>query len=58
MEINLSREGLIAALESKDPAFTKELLQEAYRVKVASVGATVYLRGLIEISNICAKDCL
>lgn len=58
MEIDLSREGLIAALESKDPAFTKELLQEAYRVKVASVGATVYLRGLIEISNICAKNCL
>ena len=58
MNCNLDREGLIKALECKDPAFNKALLEEAYKVKVASIGPVVYLRGLIEISNICSKNCL
>lgn len=58
MNIDLSREGLISALESKDPEFNQALLEAAYRKKVESVGPVVYLRGLIEISNVCVKDCL
>ena len=33
------------------------LHQKAYEVKVKNRGKTVYFRGLIEISNQCAKNC-
>jgi biotin synthase len=57
-ELTLDREGLAAAIASEDAAFEEALRQEAYHVKVATVGPEVYLRGLIEISNICVKNCL
>ena len=57
-ELTLDREGLAAALACEDAAFEAALREEAYRVKVATVGPEVYLRGLIEISNICVKNCL
>ena len=57
-ELTFDREGLAAAIACEDPAFEAELCEEAYRVKLANVGREVYLRGLIEISNICVKDCL
>lgn len=34
------------------------LFEEAAKIKNKYVGNTVYLRGLIEFSNICNKDCL
>lgn len=34
------------------------LLKEAATVKDTTVGRKIYLRGLVEISNICSKDCL
>ena len=34
------------------------LLKKAQRVKEEMVGRKVFLRGLIEFSNICSKDCL
>ena len=57
-ELTLDREGLAAAIACEDAAFEQALREEAYRVKVATVGPEIYLRGLIEISNICVKDCL
>lgn len=36
----------------------KNLYNEAKEVKNKTIGNFVYLRGLIEISNICTKDCL
>ena len=57
-EITWDREGLAAAIACEDPAFEAALREEAYRVKVATVGPEVYLRGLVEISNICGKNCL
>ena len=57
-EITWDREGLAAAIACGDAAFEEALCKEAYRVKVATVGPEVYLRGLIEISNRCVKDCL
>ena len=57
-ELTLDRKGLTAALACEDAAFEEALCREAYRVKVATVGPEVYLRGLVEISNICVKDCL
>ncbi len=35
----------------------RRLYQAAYQVKLNHIGRKVHLRGLIEISNICAKDC-
>ncbi|HUW05017.1 MAG TPA: hypothetical protein VMW01_02040, partial [Williamwhitmania sp.] len=34
------------------------LFEKASAVKAATVGNKVYYRGLIELSNACAKDCL
>jgi biotin synthase len=36
----------------------QQLFLQAQSVKLQSVGNKVYFRGLIEFSNICAKDCL
>jgi len=36
---------------------TQALYKQAYDVKKQFVGTTVYFRGLIELSNICAKNC-
>ena len=57
-ELTLDRDGLIAAIECRDSAFERAIREEAYRIKVAHTGPEVYLRGLIEISNICRKNCL
>ena len=57
-ELTLDRKGLAEALACEDAGFEAALREEAYRVKVATVGPEVYLRGLIEISNICVKNCL
>lgn len=35
-----------------------QLFQQAQTVKLKTIGNKVYFRGLIEFSNICAKDCL
>jgi len=53
----LSNEDLVGFLEEKDPVKVKELLTTAYSIKVDNVGNKVYLRGLIELSNICIKNC-
>lgn len=36
----------------------QQLFQRAQSVKLQTVGNKVYFRGLVEFSNICAKDCL
>ena len=36
----------------------RQLFAEAARFRDARLGNTVHLRGLIEISNVCRKDCL
>ena len=43
------------AVENK--AELDALFEKAYNVKAENVGRIVYLRGLIEISNICQKNC-
>ena len=35
----------------------ERLYAEAKEIKNQTIGNKVYLRGLIEISNICTKDC-
>jgi biotin synthase len=53
---NFSREDLIQLLSVKGDN-TQKVLDRALEVKAATVGRKVYLRGLIELSNVCAKDC-
>lgn len=36
----------------------KILFHHSAKLKEETIGKTVYLRGLIEMSNVCAKDCL
>ena len=56
--INLDRNTLISYLEDNSPEVAATLYSEAYKVKKKTVGESVYLRGLVEISNICRKNCL
>ncbi len=56
--MELDRGQIIDLLNERDPQVVSQLFDEAYRTKVENVGESVYLRGLIEISNICRKNCL
>ncbi len=51
----MTHDEIIRHLESPDP---RELFAEADRVRRSVVGDEVHLRGLIEFSNVCARDCL
>jgi biotin synthase len=54
---NLSRESVLAWLLEEDPARLSELWRAADAVRHRAVGDEVHLRGLIEISNFCARRC-
>lgn len=56
--MDLSREYLISCLEEQNADLNQKLFEDAYQIKLANIGDKVYLRGLIEISNICRKNCL
>ena len=56
--MEFDRDTLISWLEEKDTTRLEHLYSGAYRTKVSTVGDKVYLRGLVEISNICRKNCL
>lgn len=51
-----TKDNLVLLLESKDEDL-KSMFQHAANIKKREVGNKVYFRGLIEYSNICAKDC-
>ncbi len=52
-----TRPELIELLELDDRSALDALYKAAYRVKLREVGNVVRLRGLIEISNVCSKNC-
>lgn len=52
-----TREELVLLLNTEGTD-RQQLFQRAQTVKLDTVGNKVYFRGLIEFSNICAKDCL
>lgn len=52
------RDELVRLLGLKDASERADLFAAAYAVKEENVGRVVHLRGLVEISNLCAKDCL
>ena len=53
----LTRNDIVALLSLSDPKEIQALYDCAYRVKEQQVGKVAYFRGIIECSNICAKDC-
>ena len=52
------RRELLAMLAADTDAEINALLERAYQVKLQHVGSNVHLRGLIEFSNVCHKNCL
>jgi len=48
---------IIGKLSFSEPASLTDLYAEANEKKVSTIGNKVYLRGLIEFSNICSKNC-
>lgn len=57
-DIKLSADELHMLLEVEDESILEQIFAEAYRIKLKYIGNKVYFRGIIEFSNICAKDCL
>ena len=54
----LSRPDLAHLLSLEDEDDVQALFRAAYAVKLRHIGPRVSLRGLIEMGNVCAKDCL
>ena len=54
----LSKEDIISLLSVTNKADHEQLIRKAYSVKVSTIGKKDYLRGLIEFSNQCKKNCL
>ncbi len=54
----LCKDYIINALTSNSPQLLQELLQAAENCLRKNVGNKVYLRGLIEFSNYCDRNCL
>ena len=53
----MNRNQIIKKLSLSDPVLLSALYAEANTVKTSTIGNRVYLRGLIEFSNICSKNC-
>lgn len=53
--LNMTKKEIIEWLSGADDA---TLFERSAAVRDAVVGDSVYLRGLIEVSNVCRKDCL
>jgi biotin synthase len=54
----LTKDDIVFLLSVNDEKEKALLFEKAARVRLRSVGNKVYLRGLIEYSNACRKDCL
>jgi len=53
----MEKQEIITWLQCEDETKLEELWQQADTVRQSHVGNAVHLRGLLEISNICARDC-
>ena len=54
---NLSDDEFLAVLTCDDPSFDEYLSAKARAVREQAYGKDVYIRGLIEFTNICRNDC-
>lgn len=57
-ETEMTRHRIIRLLSITDKEEQQTLFKRAYALKVEQLGKQVHLRGLIEFSNICSKNCL
>ncbi|HBT76303.1 MAG TPA: [FeFe] hydrogenase H-cluster radical SAM maturase HydE [Planctomycetaceae bacterium] len=55
---SLARQKILSRLRENDPEKLQSLWNEADAVRRRNVGDAVHLRGLIELSNCCRRDCL
>ena len=53
----MNRDEIIGKLSLSDPTLLTALYAEANALKTSTIGNKVYLRGLIEFSNSCSKNC-
>ncbi len=54
---HLGVDDLVTLLSLEDPAELERLYAAAYAVKAREVGKVVYLRGLVEVTNVCVCEC-
>lgn len=54
----MGRDEILFWLKEEDPSRLAELWRRADEVRRENVGEEVHLRGLIELSNICRRNCL
>lgn len=52
------RETLLEAVGAGHPALSEALRKSARKVADEVFGREIFMRGLVEVSNICARDCL
>lgn len=57
MSATLDKTEILRWLRENDPQRLEELWRRADEVRRANVGDAVHLRGLVEISNYCARQC-
>lgn len=57
LQTDFSCDDLVALLSAEGDE-RQLLFQQAQKVKLENIGNKVYFRGLVEFSNVCAKDCL
>lgn len=57
-ERTLSEGELVSLINCRDGDVTEELFRRARAVREAHYGREVYVRGLIEFTNYCRRDCL
>jgi len=53
----LSKQDIIRLLSITDKGDHDQLIRKAYSIKESTIGKRVFLRGLIEFSNYCRKNC-
>lgn len=56
-EKEYTKEKIIELLSITEEEKLNELYDEAYKIKLQNVGGLVYFRGIIELGNVCEKDC-
>lgn len=56
--MNMDKKKIISLLRTRSESALRELFCRADRARKEQVGDEVYLRGLIEFSNHCGRDCL
>lgn len=54
----LTHQDFLALLQGRTPPLAEELSARAVRTRRAFYGDDIYIRGLIEFTNVCKNDCL